>query len=106
MGGAGGGGGKKSKQGSASTGSRPQYIQVCGVGMWYARVDCTHLKNFFPLISSQVCDRVVSAISSGEPLSPYLTARMIKYMVLKRRSKEVAEKKAVTEVYYDIIVAA
>ena len=36
--------------------------------------------------------------SSGEPLSPAMAARMIKYMVLKRRCKEVAEKKALTEV--------
>ena len=45
-----------------------------------------------------MCEHVVSMTSSGEPLSPAMAARMIKYMVLKRRCKEVAEKKALTEV--------
>lgn len=49
-------------------------------------------------MSLQVCEHVVGATSSGEPLPPSLTARMIKYMVLKKRCKEVAEKKALTEV--------
>ena len=46
----------------------------------------------------QVCEHVVNATSSGEPLSPSLTARMIKYMILKRRTKEIAEKRALAEV--------
>lgn len=41
----------------------------------------------------------MNTTNSGEPLSPSLTARMIKYMVLKRRMKEIAEKRALTEVW-------
>lgn len=40
----------------------------------------------------------MSAASSGEELSPYLAARMIKYMILKKRTKEVAEKRLLAEV--------
>jgi hypothetical protein len=40
----------------------------------------------------------MNAINSGEPLPPSLAARMIKYVIVKRKMKEASEKRAFAEV--------
>ena len=46
----------------------------------------------------------MNTVSAGEPLSPALTAKMIKYMILKRKAKDIAEKKAIFEVSHLMVI--
>ena len=54
----------------------------------------------FMLVSNlQVCEHIVNALSTGEPVPAPLTARMLKYKILRRRTADIAAKEALLKVY-------